>query len=586
MKIVVDYEEKTRKLTMSVPFLMADIARGFPSRKFDPKSKLWKMPLVRPNMAELDRCRRIHDITVTPAAQKVIDNFETASAAPKREPFPAWIYDFTKSKSGFSPMKHQSRMLDGAWGMKAHAWFAKMGTGKTFAAVHLAFARHAANQIDAVMIISPSTLRPTWGKELAKYATAPYEFKIHESAAGWLKEFYAPGNPNGLKILAVSVEGLGVSEKMFDSACGFMVNRRVMVIMDESSRIKNPKALRTARAIQIGNCAEYRMILNGTPIALGIQDLWSQYEFLDPNIIDSGDFYAFKARYVESGGFEGKQIIGYKNVEELMTLIHPYTTEVGKDVLELPPKVMKDMICQATKEQKALFKLIIKGPTGDKDEPLIKVTNALEKHLRLQQVVGGWLPKARIEYVEVEGEQIEVIHTDLIPLKENPKMDLLKTIIGDNMVGNKFLIWTRQVHEIEAIRDILVEEYGEQAVATYYGKTDKETRPIVEDRYCTDPTLRFVIANPQTAGLGLTFISGENDVMIYYTGTNAYIDRAQSEDRSHRKGQMNTVLVMDLIMERTIDEAIKESIEAKMDMDEYIMTRMAAGANLYDSMLG
>ncbi len=808
-QVRVDYDTKTKRLKMAYPFFLADAARDFPARRFDPKSKTWRMPLTKQNIEYLNATRGRINYSLTEAANDAIRDHEKLLAGPVYQPFPYHLYDFKKSKTGFLPMDHQRRMLDKSWNLPASAWFAKMGcvagdtelqvlfgagkgrkitiaelyrlnrkgrtrarsfkadhfgqhdvievlqsgvkdvwelhlsdgkklkatadhpilttrgfvelgslmygdhvvvhqgdqewireedkievpiqgwrtvdkdgyirvsspdhpnawtssryvyehrlvmekhlgryltdeehvhhknevkhdnrienlevmigtehlrnhgyhrnfkgvkptlsqaidvryvgkemtydlsmehpyhnyvangvvvhnTGKTFAAVHLACARFKAGLIDSLVIICPSTLRSTWRKELAKYATVEYDYRIHETKAGWLNEFYKTHDRNVLPILAVSVEGLGVSAALFDSVCGFFVGRNVMVINDESSRIKNPDAIRTKRTIEFRDVAKYRIILNGTPIAIGLEDLWSQYEFLDPNIIGSGDYWSFKTRYIEMGGYEGKQIVGYKNVEELMKLIEPYTVEVGKDVLSLPPKVMKVRYVAATKEQKQLLKLVKQGFNDDPNSPLIKVDNVLERVLRWRQIVGGWLPRQDpiTEKVTLE------------PLKENPKMDSFLELIGDHYAGSKFIIWSTFVHELEYIHDRLGEKYGPRSCALYYGATDKDTRSAIEDRYCNDPELRFFIGNPATAGLGLTLISGMDDTMVYYSGTNAYIDRAQSEDRAHRIGQSRSVVVVDMVMTGTIDESIVASIAEKMSVEEYILTRLRNG---------
>ena len=576
MTVKVDYDPKTRRLKLTCPFFLADAMRNFPAKRFDPKSKTWRMPLTRGNIDHLDKSKHIIDYVLTEGAKDAIREYAAITSGPVYVPFPNHLYDFTRSSTGFAPMAHQQRMLDKVWNLDAAAWFAKMGTGKTFAAVHLACARFNAGLIDSLVIICPSTLRATWRKELAKYATVDYDFRIHETKASWLKDFYAldvdrrDSGPRVLKILAVSVEGLGVSAGLYDSVCGFFIGREAMVINDESSRIKNPSALRTKRAIELSGHSKFRIILNGTPIAIGMEDLWSQYEFLDPNIIGSGDYWSFKTRYVTMGGYEQKQVVGYQNVEELMTLIEPYTVEVGKDVLNLPPKVMKTRYVAATKEQKNLLKLIKKGWGDDINDPLIKVDNVLERVLRWRQVVGGWLPRL--------DEATE--KTVLEPLKDNPKMDSLFELIDDTFHGSKFIIWTPFVHEIEYIHDRLAAKYGPGAVRKYYGKTEKADRSAIEDAYCNDPKMRFFIANPQTAGLGLTLISGMDDIMIYYSGTNAYIDRAQSEDRAHRIGQYRSVLVVDMVMEKTIDEHILAAIAEKMSVEEYIMTRLKNGTPL------
>jgi len=568
--IRVDYDTKTRRLKMLYPFFLADAARNFPSRRFDPKSKTWRMPLVRTNVLHLHDTKHLYLYEFTEDAVSAIKNYESLMSGPKYQPFPYHLYDFKKSEKAYEPMEHQRKMLDKAWNLPAIAWFAKMGTGKTFAAIHLACARFSAGLIDSVVIVCPSTLRATWRKELAKYSTVGYDYKIHETKAAWLKEFYADRNSGTLQILAVSVEGLGVSSALYDSVCGFFPGRNVMAIMDESSRIKNPAAKRTERTIEFRDAAKYRVILNGTPIALGIQDLWSQYEFLDPNIIGSGDYWSFKTRYLTMGGYDDKQIVGVQNIEELMKLIEPYTVEVSKDVLNLLPKIPKTRYCPATPEQKKLLRLVKTGNSTDPNAPLIKVDNVLERVLRWRQIVGGWIPRQDplTEKVTLE------------PLKENPKMDLLFDTIADHYEGSKFIIWSTFIHEIEYIADKLATDYGQDAVRKYYGATDKLERSKIEDAYCNDPRLRFFIGNPATAGLGLTLVSNMDDVMVYYSGTNAYIDRAQSEDRAHRIGQKSSVVIMDLVMEKTIDEQIIAANAEKMNIEEYIMHRLKNGAPL------
>lgn len=74
--------------------------------------------------------------------------------------------------------------------------------------------------------------------------------------------------------------------------------------------------------------------------------------------------------------------------------------------------------------------------------------------------------------------------------------------------------------------------------------------------------------------------------MVYYSGTNAYIDRAQSEDRAHRIGQKRSVAVIDLVMERTVDELIQESIQMKMGIDEFVTAQLRVGVDLSTNLLG
>lgn len=563
--IKVFYDAKSRRLKINCPFFLADLIRAFPSKRFEPKSKMWALPINKANMVCFNELCHKQQVELNEAATTAIAEFESRNTAPIYQPFPT-RYDFTRSKSKFLPMEHQWKLLNKSWGLEAAAWFAKMGTGKTFAAIHLACARHQSGQINTVLVICPSTLKNTWKKEFEKYSTSPYQFKNFDTKALWIDEFYSLDTLD-LKVMAVSVEGLGVSEALFDGVCGIFVKNNVMIILDESSRIKNPSALRTKRTLEFRQASKYRIILNGTPIALGIQDLWAQYEFLDPDIIGSGDYWAFKSRHLEMGGFESRQIIGYKNVEELMKAIEPYTVEVGKDVLNLPPKVYKQIYLTATLEQKKYLK-VVKAGFDEDNKVHVKVDNVLERILRWKQIVGGWLPK----------HDIESNNVTLEPLKSNPKFDALLSLVEDNIETSKFIIWSTFIHEIEFIHKQLDLKFGDGCAVSYYGATTAEDRTHALEAYNTDPKTKFFVGNPATAGLGLTLISGLNDVMVYYTNTNAYIDRMQSEDRAHRIGQKNTVTVIDLVVEKTVDELILESTKEKMSVEEYVLNRLKSGS--------
>lgn len=558
--IRVTYNPKNRRLGMAVSFLMSDIVRSFPNRRFVPKTKTWEVPLVKANVNHFESIKHKYAWEFDQGAEEALANFQQLTAGPVYKPFPAELIPELMQKP---PMDHQWAVLDRGWNLPGLAIFAAMGTGKTYCTIATALARWKLGQIDRLAIICPATLQRTWRKEFKKWAKGDiFDIRAHSTSdrgmAAW-----AQGRSDKLKILTISVEGLGISEKMFDAACAFFIGGRTMISCDESSRIKNPDAKRTERAIALAQHADWRTVLNGTPIGKNILDLYAQYSFLDDNIIGTGDYWSFKTRYAVMGGFEGKQIIGFQHVEELMKLVEPWSVEVNKSLLNLPPKVPKTVFIQPTPEQQRLFRKILTG-IGDGH---ISVQNVLERALRMQQVIGGFEPRTDILTEE----------TTTVPLESNPKMDALLNMIEDHNAGSKFIIWARYVPEIQAISAALRKKYGDRSVVEYYGDTSDEDRGIAEDRYCNDPTCRYVVGNPSAAGLGLTFISGENDIMAYYSGTFAYIDRAQSEDRAHRIGQKNSVVVVDFVMENSLDEAIVEAIAQKKDMDEFVKDWIARG---------
>ena len=111
---------------------------------------------------------------------------------------------------------------------------------------------------------------------------------------------------------------------------------RVFLIMDESIKIKNFDAKRTKRLLHLSGLAEYRLILNGTPITRNLLDVWSQFEFLSPKILNMS-LAEFKNTFCEyttvtkffggKKGYTKEFITGYENIDFLYSLIGHYIYE-------------------------------------------------------------------------------------------------------------------------------------------------------------------------------------------------------------------------------------------------------------------
>ena len=87
------------------------------------------------------------------------------------------------------------------------------------------------------------------------------------------------------------------TKKGYNIACDFLHKHDALIGIDESSTIKNIKAMRTKNLIKIRPLGKYRRILTGTPITKSPIDIYSQCEFLDPKLLNFPTFTAFKNRY-------------------------------------------------------------------------------------------------------------------------------------------------------------------------------------------------------------------------------------------------------------------------------------------------
>ena len=109
-----------------------------------------------------------------------------------------------------------------------------------------------------------------------------------------------------------------------------------MVIADESQRIKTHDAQQSKAMHRLGDVAKYKLILSGTPVQNNAIDIFSQYRFLDPTVFGM-NYYAFRGRYAIMGGFSNRQIVGYKDLDELIRKEHSIAYRVTKEeALDLP----------------------------------------------------------------------------------------------------------------------------------------------------------------------------------------------------------------------------------------------------------
>lgn len=457
------------------------------------------------------------------------------------------------------PMDHQRDCMRKMWKMGDFALFHEMGTGKTFTVINVAAARHMANQIRALLVICPTPIKLVWESEFEKWCPIPYKLHVLEANESSRKEATKLSDMpmEELKVLVVGVEALSQG-KAYDIAHWFVHNNSAMCVADESSRLKNAKANRTKRAITIAQSALYRVIMTGTPITQGMEDLYGQFQFLNPKIIGCKSFFQFRNRYCILGGFEGKQVLGYQNTNELMRRVSPYVDIIKKDeVLDLPPKVYERIIVEPTAEQKRLIKSLVDTFEAESGEHYIVTETILERLTRFQQIIGGHFP-----FNEDDGTYgVKPIEGTI------PKLAALLEVLDELPNETKVIIWTRFTPEANLILNTLREQYGSEKVTSFLGQDDPDQRREAV-RSFQDGEAQFMVSNPQLGGMGQTWTSAT--AVIYYSNSFSYEDRRQSEDRAHRKGQTNKVTYIDIEVKHRYDQMILKAIGLKGDVAKFV----------------
>lgn len=525
---------------VKAPYQFVGHCQGIPSRRFIKATKSWVAPITKMNAKYL--LNTFQSASWTDAARAAADEVANRKP-PDHKPFPDWYTFKTK------PYDHQKKALNKAWACEASALFMEMGTGKTKTTIDLLCARAIEGQINAALILAPLSVVLSWRDEIRTHSLLSSSIHVLQGGTKTTAKHEAEVPlANGFNWYLGNIEGLSAG-KLYSNITSCIAGKNLAMVVDESTRIKNPQAVRTKKAIQLAALSKYRMILSGLPTLKGPIDLYAQFQFLDPNIIGAGDFFCFKNRYVVMGGYEGREIIGYQNLDELTALVEPHTYSITKkQALDLPDKVYQTLRAKPTAEQTSIFNQIRReGRVGAKS-----LKNVLEKVLRLQQAAAGILPATD-----------DSPEADLMRWADNPKVKVLRELIED--YEGQFVVWCTFKREVEFVCDML-----DASGITFVHHTGDQ--PPLERRAAIDTfqkgNARAFVGTVQSGGIGITLTAAS--LAVYMSNSWSLEARAQSEDRLHRIGQRNPVEYVNLILENSVDELVLDALKDKKDLAEYV----------------
>ena len=265
------------------------------------------------------------------------------------------------------PFDHQRDILERTWDRPHYGILWEQGTGKTKALLDTAAALHLRDMIDGVLVVCPKAVVPVWIDEQVPThlpeETNPVALAWTGKAPGaFAKSFARMLGHDGLSILAVNYESLWTL-RVQPCVSAFLDRRRCLLVADEAHHIKSPKARRTRALWALGRRATYRRILTGTPVANSPFDLYAQFRFLSPDILNHPTIWSFKHRYgtfrkaYAAGGRSFEELVGYRNLDELHRLIAPHSSRVTKDeCLDLPPKLYQRRTVEMSPEQQRMYR--------------------------------------------------------------------------------------------------------------------------------------------------------------------------------------------------------------------------------------
>lgn len=446
------------------------------------------------------------------------------------------------------PMDHQKRAMEKSRGKPAFFLLMEQGTGKTKVGIDEAGELWSAGKIDAVLVLSKKGVHKQWiASQVPEHFGAPWE------GAYW----------NGSKFVVVKTKAVGERciwcainwdaikfPKGFKAAEDFVKQHRgrIMIIGDETQEIKTASSARYKAATALRKLAAPKKVIamTGTPIAKDLTDEWAQLKWLDPDILGINYKGAFQTEFCIMGGFEGKSVVGSKNMARFRSKVDPFSFRATQEELGLLPPNRRRWTFELSLEQKTLIRRIREGMQTSSQDKMVEAAVAL---LRMQQVGCGF-------HVTEDGTRI---------LDKNPRVEALLEVL--DAYPGKAIVWHRFNADATLIREALAKA-GESAVF-YSGETSSKDRDEALDSFLSSQGARVLVANPQAAGTGLNLQVGGCLHAIYYSNSFRAIDRWQSEYRIQRIGTIGQVVYTDLVAKGgVIDQMILSNLKRKKGISE------------------
>ena len=441
----------------------------------------------------------------------------------------------------YDAFSYQKEAVDAVKDLDYAAIFHEQGLGKTKIAIDLLLYWIKKTSIDTVLIVTKKQLVANWLREFENH-TLIHPAILDTNRNRNYDVFCGPA-----RVVITNFEILVTEKERFQL---YLNTRNVAIIIDESTKLKNPKSKLTQTFFDLSTSFKKRVIMTGTPIANRPYDIWAQIYFLDQGESLGTDFQKFKREVDLSNKLANDkdlQQIFEEKVSDIYNHIKKFSVRKTKSsgIVHLPDKVYINEVTEFLPKQRELYNQIceeLEIEVVKYGEKIFDDSSAIVKRLlRLVQVVSN--PKLVDESYNEESA------------KEILLDKILCTILDKN---EKCIVWSNFIENI----NFFSRKYRRYGTAKIHGKLTIEERNKAVDFFRTDEC-KILFATPASAKEGLT-LTMANHVIFYDRGF-SLDDYLQAQDRIHRISQKRTCYVHNVIIKGSIDEWIDVLLQAKQN---------------------
>ena len=470
---------------------------------------------------------------------------------------------FIPAPSGFEYYGYQKAGI--SYGLKNRSVLIadEMGLGKTIQAIGI---MNTDSTMNKILIVVPASLKLNWKKEIAVWGTRDLSVHIVTTK----KDRHKMPDANVLIInydiltkfdwltkkvvTEKTVKGKTKSETTYEGVVNWD-----MVIADEAHYVKNHKAMRSKAFYGIVKNSDRKIMLTGTPILNRPIELFYIINSLGFDM----NFWTYARRYCNAyKGRFGWDMSGASNLEELqmklrqsvmirrkkMDVLHELPPK-RRQIIELDPEKYKDYI-EAEQEFMDTHGEEFFHEDSSDDSEVINIADDYNAH------VSG-LKSFTPEHI---AQMAKLRHATALA-KVDDVVDHLNGLFEET---DKVIVFAHHRDVIEAIG----ERFGDSAVTLYGGMKDTEKDSAVT-QFQTDPSVKLFIGSISAAGVGLTLTQA--NVVVFAELDWVPANLSQAEDRAHRIGQTDSVLVQHIVIDGSMDSTLAKRVVGKQNMIDKAM---------------
>jgi SNF2 family DNA or RNA helicase len=237
------------------------------------------------------------------------------------------------------------------------------------------------------------------------------------------------------------------------------------------------------------------------------------------------------------GGFQGYEIVEWKNQVEFRRLLDYLTFRVDKDVLDLPPATTTVRRCELPAATRRLYRQIEEEFIAEVGGEVIAMTNVLKRFTKLQQLSSGFI-------IDDDGNTISLHHE-----KSKLLQEFLESIDKEEQV----VVFCKFRRDLEEVRNVSA------ALGRSHGELSGSANDLKGGMLPAD--VNVLAVQIQAGGVGVNLTRAR--YCAFYSVGYSLADFLQAQARVHRGGQDRPVTYIHLVTTGTMDERVYKALAAK-----------------------